>query len=65
MSVDIRQTLETQFDDLNELYSQHLHAAQDLQRTLVTDILPGLADELGWNEDEIEYAREWLMDTGM
>ncbi|KAI0683144.1 hypothetical protein BC835DRAFT_1396842 [Cytidiella melzeri] len=63
MSVDIRETLQTQFNDLNELYSQHIHAAQDLQTVLIADILPGLADELGWDEDQIHYAHEWLRDT--
>ncbi|KAI0088158.1 hypothetical protein BDY19DRAFT_1010025 [Irpex rosettiformis] len=63
MSGDIRETLETQFDELNKLYSDHLHAVQDLQEVLISDILPGLADERGWDEDEINYAREWLTDT--
>ena len=47
MSGDIRETLETQFDELNQLYLQNLHAVRDLQRVLISDILPGLADENG------------------
>ena len=65
MSGDIRETLETQFDELNQLYLQNLHAVRDLQRVLISDILPGLADEHGWDKDQINYAKEWLVDTGM
>lgn len=64
MSVDIRDTLRVQFDALNESYAHNLQAVQDLQRILISDILPGLADELGWDDESSEYAQEWLSDTG-
>jgi hypothetical protein len=65
MSVDIRATLQAHLDELNKLYAEHLHAVQDLQTVLISDILPGLADELGWDSDHVQYARDWLGDTGM
>ena len=63
MSVDIRETLKVQFDALNESYAQNYHVVKDLQRTLIGGILPGLADELGWDAKRIAYAKEWLKDT--
>lgn len=65
MSGDIRTVLEAQHQALEELYTEHLHAVQDLQTVLITDILPGLADELDWDGGTVEFAREWLNDTGM
>lgn len=63
MNIAIRNTLKSQFDALNDSFAQNLQAVQDLQRILITDILPGLADELGWDEECVEYALEWLEDT--
>ncbi|KAI0339983.1 hypothetical protein BDW22DRAFT_1361069 [Trametopsis cervina] len=64
MSGNIRTVLEAQHQALEELYTEHLHAVQDLQTVLITDILPGLADELDWDGGTVEFAREWLNDTG-
>lgn len=64
MSVDIRETLKIQFDALNESFLQNLQTVYDLQRVFIADVVPGIADELGWDQGCIQYAHDWLSDTG-
>ena len=45
-----------------ESYASNVAAAQHLQRTLKEDILPGMADELGLDDEGVERAQEWLDD---
>ena len=61
--MDIHQVLRQQYDAYNDLYEENLDATQDLQHTLIHDILPGLVDELGWDADKVRFARDWLEDT--
>lgn len=63
MGAAIRGALQQQFDALNELYDKHLAAVKRLQATLLNEILPGLVDEQGWNEQDVDRAVEWLEDT--
>lgn len=63
MALDALDALKQQYELLNTLYDQNLHAVKQLQRTLEHEILPGLVDEEGWDEDDVEYALEWLRDT--
>lgn len=64
MGADTYQSLQKQFDALNALYDQNIAAVRQLQATLQTDILPGIADEQDWDERQVESAAEWLSDTG-
>ena len=63
MGADIRNVLQQQLDALNELYDKNFEAVKQLQATLLDEILPGLVDEQGWDEAQIEDATEWLEDT--
>lgn len=63
LSMDIHQVLRQRYDAYNDLYEENLDATQDLQHTLIHDILPGLVDELGWDTDKVRFARDWLEDT--
>ena len=63
MALDALDALNQQYELLNTLYDQNLQAVKQLQHTLEHEILPGLVDEEGWDEDDVEYALEWLRDT--
>lgn len=63
MARDTFESLQQQSELLDTLYDQNLKAVRQLQVTLEHEILPGLIDEEGWNENEVEHAIEWLQDT--
>ena len=48
-----------------ESYASNISSARQLQRTLERDILPGMVDELGLDEDAEQRALEWLEDLRM
>lgn len=64
MSKGIHEALRVPYETLSNLFAEHLEAAQELQRTLVLEILPGLADELQLDESSQEFCLEWLEDIG-
>ena len=63
MGLDTYEALQGQYDALNELYDRHLDAVEQMQATLERDIVPGLVDEQGLDEADVDRAREWLKDT--
>ena len=63
MSADILVVLRKHHDLLHAQYEEHLEAVRELQKTLILQILPGLADELELDEDGQQYCLEWLEDT--
>lgn len=63
MSGDILAVLRKHHDSLNAQYEEHLEAVRELQKTLILQILPGLADELELDEDGLQYCLEWLEDS--
>ncbi|KAL7281492.1 hypothetical protein ACG7TL_004807 [Trametes sanguinea] len=60
--MSIYEQLRAQQELLVGLYEQNIEGAVRLQKTLAEDILPGLVDELGLDEDDTTRAREWLND---
>ncbi|KAI9067348.1 CRAL/TRIO domain-containing protein [Trametes sanguinea] len=60
--MSIHEQLRVQHDLLVRMYEQHIEGAVRLQKTLADDILPGMVDELGLDEDDTARAREWLND---
>ncbi|EKM54729.1 uncharacterized protein PHACADRAFT_124083 [Phanerochaete carnosa HHB-10118-sp] len=62
MVFDILEALQHQSELLDSLYDQNLKAARQLQSTLEHKILPGLVDEEGLDEADVEYAVQWLYD---
>ena len=63
MGLDTYAALQEQYHLLNELYDRNLEAVRQLQATLLHDIVPGLADEHGWDATAVDRTREWLEDT--
>lgn len=61
--MDIRSLLETQVETLQTLYERNIEAVRALQKSLVDEILPSLADELELGSETVESLREWLEDT--
>ncbi|KAI0935352.1 hypothetical protein AcV7_003816 [Taiwanofungus camphoratus] len=59
----IYETLLSQQESLAALYNSNLQTVLALQRTLIEEILPGLVDELGLNEEDEQRARQFLEDT--
>lgn len=59
----IYETLLLQQESLAALYNSNLQTVLALQRTLIEEILPGLVDELGLNEEDEQRARQFLEDT--
>jgi hypothetical protein len=57
--------LQTNCERLIEQYNARLNGVLALQRTLIEDILPSTADELGLDDRTVAWVREWLEDTGM
>ena len=63
MGPDVYEALEEQYNKLNELYDGNLDAVEQLQATLLNDIVPGLIDELELDVTAVDPTREWLQDT--
>ena len=64
MSKGIHEALRAPYEALSNLFAEHLEAAQELQRTLVLEILPGFVDEFQLDESSQEFCLEWLEDIG-
>lgn len=47
---------------LNSLYFDHRETVQDIQNSLLTQILPNVVDELGLDKVARDLAEEWLHD---
>ncbi|KAH8993346.1 hypothetical protein EDB86DRAFT_2930077 [Lactarius hatsudake] len=58
---DIR-AIQDHHSRLNSLYFEHRETVQDLQNTLLTQILPNVVDELGLDKAARERTEEWLHD---
>ncbi|KAH9176810.1 CRAL-TRIO domain-containing protein [Lactarius sanguifluus] len=58
---DIR-AIQDHHSRLNSLYFEHRETVQDLQNTLLTQILPNVVDELGLDKAARELTEEWLHD---
>ncbi|KAH6914400.1 CRAL-TRIO domain-containing protein [Coprinopsis sp. MPI-PUGE-AT-0042] len=63
--MDIHGHLQENCNRLLESYHSNLQDVERLQETLINDILPSVRDELQLTPDATEWAREWLLDTGM
>lgn len=63
--MSIRQAIHEKERQLAESYVNNVAGAQQLQRTLERDILPGMVDELGLDEEGEQRAWEWLNDLRM
>lgn len=48
----------------NELYRENIHLVFSLQKTLLKDVLPDLAEELSLEAEEVQKLDEWLRDVG-
>ena len=63
-SMDIRSLLKANNDNLLKLYKENLDITVALQRTLIREVLPHIRDELQLEENAVDWANEWLQDTG-
>jgi hypothetical protein len=63
--MDIRSLLQANNDKLLRLYKENLHITLALQATLIEDVLPHIKDELQLDADIVDWANEWLEDTGV
>ncbi|KAI0823411.1 CRAL-TRIO domain-containing protein [Trametes gibbosa] len=45
-----------------EAYEKNVEGARSIQRTLLQDILPGMVDELGLEDEDVKRAELWLGD---
>ena len=62
MSKELRDVLRIPHETLTGSFSEHLEATEDLQHTLIFEIVPGLVDEFQLDEDSREFCMEWLYD---
>jgi hypothetical protein len=63
--MDIHNRLQDNCNKLLESYHANLQDVERLQETLINDILPSVQDELQLSPDATEWAKQWLLDTGM
>lgn len=61
--MELQTLLETNCFRLLEEYNTHLGDVRVLQRTLILDVLPSLADELQLSTEVSQWLKEWLLDT--
>jgi hypothetical protein len=62
---DIRSILTRTNNGLQEQYQNHYNTVSELQQTFLTQILPNVVTELELDEDQAEWAKQWLEDTGI
>lgn len=63
--MDIHSRLQENCNKLLESYYANIQDVERLQETLINDILPSVRDELQLSPDATEWAKQWLLDTGM
>ena len=51
-------------DDLQSLFLVHEGAVRDIQRLALQDIVPDIVDQLELDDEETEWVRMYLKDTG-
>ncbi|KAF8647088.1 hypothetical protein AX16_006922 [Volvariella volvacea WC 439] len=61
--METRALLQANCERLLEQYVTNLDDILTLQATLIRDILPSVADELGLGPEAVEWGKDWLSDT--
>lgn len=61
--MDTRSLLQKNCERLLEQYETNLKVVQELQYTMVEDVLPSVAGELGLDSEQINWAKQWLQDA--
>lgn len=62
-SLTVPQTIRNHNVALTRLYFHHRETVQQLQNTLLTQVLPNVVDELGLGNAARDWAQEWLQDN--
>lgn len=62
--MDIQDLLRLNYERLLAAYRENVDLVHALQATLIGDILPSVVDEFDLGPDAIEWAKNWLSDTG-
>ncbi|KAJ3982772.1 CRAL-TRIO domain-containing protein [Lentinula detonsa] len=61
--MDTRLLLQANCDTLLKQYEANMKVVQELQSTLIEDVLPSIENELALDADQIFWAKQWLQDT--
>ncbi|KAJ3713209.1 CRAL-TRIO domain-containing protein [Lentinula raphanica] len=61
--MDIRLLLKANYDGLSKQYEANVKVVQELQSTLIQDILPSIESELALDAEQTIWAKQWLKDT--
>lgn len=62
--METHERLQKNRDYLLQQYNSNLEDILNLQDTLIQDILPSITDELELCQEAVEWAADWLCDTG-
>lgn len=61
--MDTRLLLQKNCERLLEQYETNLKVVQELQYTMIEDVLPSVAGELALDSGQINWAKQWLEDA--